>query len=98
MTDALPIANAALIKATEAMTQVNSHERECARRYHETAKEMTAIRQSLDLLVIQNAEARGKAAAVKKLVSGIPNAFWNVMISLCAGGVVAFFTILLKPH
>lgn len=96
MSDALSVAQAAQLKAIEALTQVAAHERECARRYQEQARAQEEMNEKLDMLLEQNNLARGRAERNQVLLGGIPNAFWVAVIALGSSGFVAFATIVLK--
>lgn len=94
MTDALSVAQAALVKASEAMVQIAAHERECARRYEESAAQTVRTNEKLDTLIEQGGLARGRAEKNKELLGGIPNAFWVAVISLVSSAFVAGATFL----
>ena len=51
MTENISVAQAALVKASEAMAQISAHERECARRYAETAERTTSLEKKIDILL-----------------------------------------------
>jgi len=97
MTDALSVAQRALEKAIEAMTQIGSHERECARRYEEAAEAQKQNAEKLDLLLRASGVAEGRASVVRGLLSGLPNAFWTVVITLAGSGVTILFLRVLVP-
>ena len=109
-TDALSVAHAALTKASEAMAQIAAHERECARRYEQTAAEHTRqhmenvrtlqeMDSKVDELLCQANMAKGRSEASSKLFGGIPGAFWQVVLQLlCTGVVAATAVIFLKGH
>jgi hypothetical protein len=98
MTDALSIAQAAARDATTALTMVSQHEKECARRYQDTAIQMAAMDEKLDRLLDKSAIQQGRQEQNRVLLGGIPNAFWATAIALGSGGVVALLTLVLKSQ
>lgn len=60
MSDALSVAHAALLKATEALSKVQSHEQECARRYSENAAALIGIKADTQRRHEENAETLGE--------------------------------------
>lgn len=57
----LDIAQRAEVMATAAATQINAHERECARRYNEVASQFSDMREMLEEIK-DNAEKRFRTA------------------------------------
>lgn len=98
MTDAMSVAQAAALDARTAMTQIAGHERECARRYAESATALATVDQKLDSLLEQSGIQRGKSEANRALLGNIPNALWQVVIAGCGAGAVVLATQLLKGH
>lgn len=99
MTDAaLSTAQAALSKSIEALTQVQMHEKECARRYQEAATAMGLVHAKLDTLLEQQHIQRGKSDQNRVLLGGIPNALWASIIGACVAGAAILGGLLTAKH
>jgi len=105
-TDALSIAHAALTKASEAMAQIAAHERECARRYEQTAAEHTRqhmenvrtlqeMDSKVDELLCQANMAKGERVANSRLFASFPGAFWNCVNIVPEGACVMLLIIII---
>lgn len=106
MTDALSIASNAILKATEALTRIASHELECARRYQEGAAQnavrhtenverIECLDKKVDELLSQNAQTKGRLESSRMFFSGLPNAFWQIVMNLISTGIAVGATALL---
>ena len=105
MADAETLAHEALLKATEALTRVASHEMECARRYMEGATQnatqhaenvgkIEKLDKKVDALLEQGNQAKGRRETNQMLFSGLSGAFWLIVLQLLSTGVVATLTVL----
>jgi hypothetical protein len=74
--------NAAL-EAREAKVQIQAHIAECARRYKDTAEALAGIKRDVAELLEQSEFAKGSAEQRRRLLGGIPNAFWAAFIAAC---------------
>lgn len=99
------IANSALLKATEALIRISAHELECARRYAEgrdqnshqhaeNVSKMGRLEDKVDTLLSQNERAKGRLETNRALFAGIPNAFWQLVMQMLSGGIVAVIVLL----
>lgn len=86
MTDALSVAERALVEATKALTEIGYHERECARRYEEVAANtqkvmevVEDVQEKLAALLVARGVSDYRSGIAKALFGGIPNVIWGII-------------------
>ena len=103
-TDAMSVAQAALLEARQAVTQVLSLEKEFIRRYQE-ADAVNERRHRENLSRIDGVDckldevskllniAEGRTDARNGMFSSLPGLFWQTVLQLVSGGVIALMAV-----
>lgn len=112
MPDATELAHEAIIKATEALTRVASHELECARRYQESAAQnarqhlenvshIEKLDEKVDALLAQSDQAKGRAEVNTRLFGTLPSTIWTIiitgLITLSGSALTVFWLRIIEP-